>query len=227
MSRFAIRQRLGAIPAAGPVLPRNTVLQGDCIQVLADLPTGSVPLVVTDPPYGCRYTTREGVTLCNDDNTDWLKPAFAEIHRVMAPGSLCVSFYGWHIVDHFVGAWRAAGFRIVGHIVFPKRYSSSERFLAQRHEQAYVLAKGRTRTLSEPLPDVLPWHYTGNKLHPTQKPVEALQPMIEAFSEPGELVLDPFCGSGSTLAAAKACGRDWLGIEIDPGHAATAQRRLR
>ena len=44
----------------------------------------------------------------------------------------------------------------------------------------------------KPLPDVLPFPYTGNTLHPTQKPVEALQPLIESFSAPGAIVLDPF-----------------------------------
>jgi len=77
-----------------------------------------------------------------------------------------------------------------------------------------------------PVGDVLDWHYTGNHLHPTQKPVEALKPLIASFSKPGELVLDPFCGSGSTLIAARDMGRDYLGIELDKGHHATATRRM-
>jgi site-specific DNA-methyltransferase (adenine-specific) len=56
--------------------------------------------------------------------------------------------------------------------------------------------------------------------------VLALLPLIECFTKPGDLVLDPFCGSGSTLAAAQHLGRDWLGIELDPCHHATASRRL-
>ncbi len=68
--------------------------------------------------------------------------------------------------------------------------------------------------------------YTGNKLHPTQKPVEALMPLIRAFSRPGDLVFDPFCGSGSTLAAAQSLGRDWLGIELSAEHHATASKCL-
>jgi adenine-specific DNA-methyltransferase len=63
------------------------------------------------------------------------------------------------------------------------------------------------------------WEYTGNRLHPTQKPIGILKPLIAAFTEPGQLVLDPF-------AAAKALGRRYLGMEIDPVHAATANNRL-
>ena len=73
---------------------------------------------------------------------------------------------------------------------------------------------------------MLPWAYTGNRLHPTQKPVEALQPIIAALTRPGDIVLDPFAGSGSTLVAAQLLGRGYVGIELDAGHVRTARRRL-
>ena len=73
---------------------------------------------------------------------------------------------------------------------------------------------------------MLRWQYTGNTLHPTQKPVRSLKPVIEAFTRPGEIVLDPFCGSGSTLLAAKILGRRFIGIEVDANYARAAQARL-
>jgi site-specific DNA-methyltransferase (adenine-specific) len=159
--------------------------------------------------------------------TRWLRPAFNQMHRVLNPGGLCVSFYGWNKVDLFVDAWRAAGFTMAGHIIFRKRYASRSRFLRYEHEQAYLLAKGDAPYPARPISDVIDFPYSGNKLHPTQKPVQALRPLIECFTRPGELVLDPFCGSGSTLEAARDLGRDWLGIELDPAHQATAINRLR
>ena len=89
-----------------------------------------------------------------------------------------------------------------------------------------MLAKGNPTLPAQPIPDVLDFPYTGNRLHPTQKPVEALTPLVEAFTKPGDLVLDPFSGSGSTLAAAQQTGRDWTGIELDNGHYHTASKRL-
>jgi hypothetical protein len=74
--------------------------------------------------------------------------------------------------------------------------------------------------------DVLRWQYTENRLHPTQKPVSGLAPLIRAFSCEGDVVLDPFCGSGSTLVAAHELGRRYIGIELDADHCATAQQRL-
>src|SRR3546814_13283722 len=76
------------------------------------------------------------------------------MHRVLKDGGLCVSFYGWNKIDLFFEAWKAAGFRVVGHIVFRKGYASSERFLRYEHEQAYLLAKGQPRLPEHPVPDV-------------------------------------------------------------------------
>lgn len=205
---------------------RNAVLTGDCTQVMRDLDSASVDFILTDPPYLCRYRSRDGQTIANDDRDDWLEPAFTEMYRVLKPGSLCVSFYGWNATDKFIGAWRAAGFRIVGHLVFIKRYASSSRFVQGKHEQAYLLAKGEPRQPAHPIDDVRDWHYSGNRLHPTQKPVRVLQPLIEAFCPVGGVVLDPFCGSGSTLVAAKAAARSSVGIELDSRHAETASLRL-
>lgn len=73
---------------------------------------------------------------------------------------------------------------------------------------------------------MLDWAYTGNKLHPTQKPLPVLLPLVEAYSPPGGLVLDPFAGSGSSLLAARMLGRAYLGIELDGDYQAAALRRL-
>jgi adenine-specific DNA-methyltransferase len=129
-------------------------------------------------------------------------------------------------VDRFFAAWRSAGLRPVGHLVWPKRYASARRFLGYCHEQAYLLAKRNPPLPTATIPDVLEWRYTGNRLHPTQKPVPSLKPVIEAFTEPDDIVLDPFAGAGSTLLAAKILGRRYIGIELDAEYVKTAKRRL-
>ena len=206
---------------------RDTIVQGDCLKILPQLAPGSVNFVLTDPPYISRYTSRDGRTVPNDDNDAWLKPAFAGMHRALQRDSYAVSFYGWPKADRFLDAYRAAGFRVVGHFVFPKRYTSAEKFVRYQHECAYLLAKGNPKPPAHAIGDVIDWAYSGNKLHPTQKPICVLLPLIETFSAPGGLVLDPFSGSGSTLLAARMLGRGYLGVELDPKYHAIATERLR
>jgi site-specific DNA-methyltransferase (adenine-specific) len=204
----------------------NTIIHGDCVQMLETLGAASVDFVLTDPPYLVNYRARDGRTIVNDANTEWLRPAFLQIHRVLKPSSFCVSFYAWNRVHLFMDAWRSAGFRPVGHLVFRKRYASSVRFLRYEHEAAYLLAKGDVQPPAKPISDVIEFRYTANKLHPTQKPVSALTPIINAFCPQEGIVLDPFAGSGSTLVAAKELGRRYIGIEIDAQHHQTATARL-
>jgi site-specific DNA-methyltransferase (adenine-specific) len=206
-----------------------TILPGDCTEVLKSLPSASVDFVLTDPPYFVAYRDRSGRRVKNDGAGDigTVLAAFHDVHRVMKPNTLCVSFYGWQAVDAFMGAWKAAGFTPVDHIVWKKRYASSRRFLKRTHEQAYVLAKGRPDRPLKPLPDVQPWHYSGNRFHPTEKALGTLKPLIEAFTEPGDTVLDPFAGSGSTLAAAALLRRKYIGIELEPRYCRHAEKRLK
>src|ERR1700687_5844773 len=95
----------------------NRIVCGDCVDVMREMPSGTVDFVLTDPPYGSRYRDRSHRTVTNDDSTNWLGPAFREIGRVLKNNSFCVSFYGWSKVDVFMAAWRAAGLRPRAHLV--------------------------------------------------------------------------------------------------------------
>jgi adenine-specific DNA-methyltransferase len=130
-------------------------------------------------------------------------------------------------VDTFFAAWKAAGFRPVGHLVFVKRYASKERYVAYTHESAYLLAKGHPAKPHMILRDVLEWNYTGNERHPTEKPLMTMMLLIDAFSHSGDIVLDPFVGSGTTAVAAKKLGRRYIGIDIEPVYAQQAQERVK
>jgi DNA modification methylase len=204
----------------------NQILHGAYIDVMRQIPTNTVDFILTDPPYLVNYRDRSGRTIQNDVDETWLKPAMAEAYRVLKQDRVAVMFYGWTKVDAFFDAWRCAGFQPVGHIVFRKSYSSRSRFLQYQHEQAYLLAKGRPPLPKRPLSDVMDMPYSGNKLHPTQKPIPALAQLIRSFSLRGESVLDPFAGSGSTCAAATLTGRNYIGIEMDDLYFKHASERL-
>lgn len=173
-----------------------------------------------------RYKDRSGRSIANDDHPGSVLGAFNDLYRVLKPNTFCVSFYGWNSVAAFFEVWKRAGFIAVGHIVWHKNYSSRRGFLNARHEQAYVLVKGRPAKPAQPLDDVRPWEYSGNVAHPTEKAVSVLQPLIRSFSRPGDFVLDPFSGSGSTLVAAALLGRRYMGIDLEAKYVELARRRL-
>lgn len=206
--------------------PRNMIVNADCTNFLPSLAGNSVDFILTDPPYGVKYQSRDGRIVPNDDNFRWLQPAAREMFRILRPDSFCVSFYGFNATGRFQHAFRTAGFKIVGNLVFSKRYQSSARYVQRQHECAFLLAKGNPPLPAAPIPDVIYMSYSGNKLHPTQKPVSPLMVLIKAFCPDSGLVLDPFAGSGSSLLAAHVTGRDYIGVEMDVKYHATATRRL-
>lgn len=206
----------------------NRIICGDCVEVMKEMPSRSIDFVLTDPPYLVNYKDKDGKPAYpNDDNDNWLKPAFSEVFRVLKDNSFCVSFYGWSKVERFVEAWKEAGFYPVAHFVAPKKYASQQKFVRYYHEQAYLLAKGRPRQPETALSDVLEWHYTENRIHPTQKPLVSLMPLITTYSKIGDIVLDPFAGSGSIALAAKQLFRKYIGIELTHKYSSLAQERLR
>ena len=214
------------------MINKNVILNTDCVRGMADLPNNSIQMILTDPPYLVNYTDRQGRSVANDNlnNGDWLTPAFSEMYRVLDNNSYAVVFYGWNEVDKFMAAWRKAGFRIIGHFVFYKKYASNARndkkHMEYRHECAYLLAKGYPQPY-EVLPSVMGFNYTGNKIHPTQKPVDLLLRLAKAFCPTGGTVLDPFMGSGSTAAACiQSQIFDYLGYELDSNYFSLAMDRI-
>lgn len=221
-----IRHRPSFIELAEPEAPRSRIMHGDCVAVMGSMATCSIDMILTDPPYLVSYRDRIGRTLANDNNPAFVRPALVEMGRVLKLDGVCVLFCGWSALHHFAPAWAEAGFAVKGQLVFVKPYASSSRTVACRHESAFVLSKGAPKRSGPALPDVLPWHYSGNRLHPTEKAVNTLTPLVKAFCPDDGIVLDPFCGSGSSVLAAIACGRHGIGIDIDLQHVQTARRRL-
>ncbi len=204
----------------------NQIIHGDACTELKKLETASVDLIITDPPYLVNYRDRLGRTIANDDNADAVLPAIPEMARVLKDGGYMLLFCGWVAVDKFASAWAEAGLRTVGQIVWTKNYASRSYHTECRHESAWLLAKGKPSRPQTPVADVRPWVYSGNRSHPTEKAVEILTPIIRAYSQAGDMVLDPFSGSGSTSVAAALEGRNSIGIELEERYCTLARTRI-
>lgn len=203
-----------------------TIYHGDCRDVLPAL-RGTADLVLTDPPYLVSYKGRwnsKDAAIANDDNDDWIDAAFSGVYEALAPGGVCVSFYGWPFIERFMQAWRKAGFTPVSHLVWVKNRWGLGYYTRGQHEPLFVLASPQSRKPETAISDVIHADVVLDRQHPTQKPTKLMQTIIGAFAE--GLVLDPFMGSGTTLRAARNLGLPAIGIEVDERYCEVAARRL-
>jgi DNA modification methylase len=206
-----------------------TLYCGDCREILSQLQSESFDMVLTDPPYLVSYSGRWGsdwAVIEGGADPSWVLPVYRELWRTLRPDSLCVSFYGWPSADVFFQAWASSGFRPVSVLVLIKERWGLGYFTRAQHEQAYLLAKGRPRKPEAAISDVLIWDDIGQQFHPNQKPLGAFSRLVSSFAIEGATILDPFCGSGTTLVAARNLGRRAVGIEIEERYCELAALRL-
>jgi len=208
-----------------------TLHLGDCRDLLRTMPDASVDTVITDPPYGeitraGARTRKKGVQKLVHFNSlttaDFLHVC-KELVRVSR--RWVVLFCDWR---HAIAA-EQAGLPVVRLGVWIK-IDAAPQFTGDRPgvgwEAVLILHRpGRKRWNGGGCPAV--WQSQcarGN--HPTEKPVPLLREWIRLFTDPGEVVFDPFAGSGSTGVAALSIGRRFVGCEIDPNYHAIALQRL-
>ena len=155
---------------------------------------------------------------------EWLPECF----RVLKPGTHCyVMINGRNLKDLQIAA-EAAGFVYQNLLVWRKQNATPNKFYMQNGEFILMLSKRPARNINElgdqtvfDVPNLI-----GNKGHPSEKPIALMARFIEQSSERGDVVYDPFAGSGSTLLAAEQLGRRWVGSEIDEQYANLARVRL-
>lgn len=206
------------------------VWRGDCLDVMKELPAESVDFVLTDPPYLVDFQSNRRIIkhkkIAGDIDDAWLQPAFDGIFRLMKKDALALSFYGMSESETFFKAWRLSGLKYKWHFAFKKSNIGVGWFARSFHECGVLLYKGNPAKPPYAIPDVIEGQMTGNEYHPTQKPLEWLYPIIECYTKPGDLVLDPFGGSLSTAVACKRLGRRCVTIELDETYVKRGIERL-
>lgn len=207
-----------------PYYERNgiTIYCGDCREILPQLDTHGLPLLLADPPYGINFTAagyekhnlRNGTAavrvvepMANDDGS--LDLAFLSSY----PRRLVWGFP--HLNDESATGWfvwikhKNDGIGAMGNPLEMAYTTLWSGFKWREHLWCGYLTGGETR-------------YD----HPTQKPLSVMTWLIERYSESGKIILDPFLGSGTTAVAAKKLGRKCIGIEIEEKYCEIAVKRL-
>ena len=209
------------------------LVNGDCIVEMYMIGTGSVDMILTDPPYGMAFQSNHRNEkydkIKSDDNLEWLHEWFTEAFRIVKNNTAHYIFCSHHNVDLFIQNARRAGFKLKNILVWEKNNTSMGDLkgdFAPKVEFILFLTKGRRLINGSRSPNIMKFNRTGNKLHPTQKPVDLLEHLIEKFSDEGDLIFDPFMGSGSTGVACANTNRKFHGVELDKDYYDIAVERI-
>ena len=247
-------------------LIRNSIIEGECIDVLSRLPDKSVDLVFADPPYNLQLGG--GLTRPDQSAVDGVDDAWdrfdsfdaydlfthqwlTECRRVLKDDGAIWVIGSYHNIFRVGAILQDSGFWIQNDVIWLKS-NPMPNFKGTRFQNAHetLIWAAKTEksrvtfnydalkafnedkqmrsdwtiplcTGSERLKDE-----AGKKAHPTQKPEALLKRVLLATSDPGDVVLDPFSGTGTTAVAAKMLGRDFVGIEQDPAYVRLSRARL-
>jgi modification methylase len=248
-------------------LPLDTILQGDCVAVLDQLPAQSVDLIFADPPYNLQLKNelhRPDMTRVNGVEDRWdqfdsfaaydefSRAWLAACKRVLKPNGSIWVIGSYHNIFRVGAIMQDLGYWILNDVIWVKtnpmpnfrgvRFTNAHETLiwASTGQGArYTFHHHAMKGLNEDKQMRSDWWLTplatgaerlkdenGAKAHSTQKPEALLYRVILAASNPGEVVLDPFFGSGTTGVVARRLHRHWIGIEREPKYIELAQKRI-
>lgn len=222
----------------------NIVINKDCLRVFPDISSNSIPLVICDPPYYSavkELLPDEIVTL--EDYLVWYEKWIKEVSRVLTEDG---SFYVFvppleyaevnilikkYFCQKQVISWVKLNVMI--------RQPTARNFLPKTEFVGFYVKDLKNYTWNRLMKKyglqqscnfaIVPTVYKGRGEgvgHPTQKPLKLCAKLIYASSNEGDIVLDPFCGSGTTLVAAKALGRKFIGIDVKSEYCKLSRARV-
>jgi site-specific DNA-methyltransferase (adenine-specific) len=208
---------------------------GDCLTILPTLADESVDAVVTDPPFGIGFLYGEKKEETSDPTAywEWLRPRYEEALRCLKPGGLMAVWQAQLYFRHFWD-WFGDGIRIY---IAAKNFVQLRKIPIQYGYDPVVMfyKPGADPLCPEKASRSLDWSIAitsdmrtrkATKGHPCPRPPGQVREIVENFTLPGGLVLDPFVGSGTTLVACMKTGRNGIGFEIDPDYIPIIERRL-
>ena len=224
------------------MLDINKVYNEDCLIGLKKIPDNSIDLCVTDCPYkvisgGTNSKWESGwkvsVLKNNDgkifdhndiDFKDWIP----EIYRVLKENADFYCMINVLNLEELLTVARECGFKLHNILVWEKNTANANRWYMKNCEFTCYFYKGEAKTINNPGSKQVQMFFnpTGDKYHPTEKPVSLMRFYIENSSQEGDLILDPFMGSGATAVACKESGRNYIGFEIDPKFYEVIEERL-
>lgn len=216
------------------------LMQGDCLERMKEIPDGSVDLCVSDIPYkltgggkgdGVNSKRPKGIL---QDNTQLMKvPKFKdwlpELYRVMKDGTHVYLMCNFLNLNQLMNDVQEVGFKMINLLVWEKNNCTPSQFYMKNCEYTLLIRKGKSKYINNIGASKTVHKFDnliGNKVHPTEKPIELMQFYVENSSNESDVVLDMFMGSGTTGVACANTGRKFIGIEQDEKYFSIASERI-
>lgn len=231
----------------------NTIICGKCEEVMKDIPSESVDLVITSPPYNLKNSTGNGMkdgrggkwsnaALINgydnyDDNMPydlyckWQRECLTEMYRVLKPTGAIFYNHKWRVQGGLIqDRHEIVGGFPVRQIIIWKRQGGinfNRGYYLPTYEVIYLIAKPEFKLLphASMFGDI--WEFTQelNNPHPAPFPIQLIDRIIT--STDAKVILDPFVGSGTVPVVARYLKRNYIGIDISPEYCKMAEERLK
>lgn len=210
------------------------IINGESLEEMRKMPDSSVDLIVTDPPYGIN-TKSTGAGKLNPwadltNSAYWYTAWFLEAKRILKPTGAMWACLNWRSMVTFQKASCDSMWPITSLLVWDKCWigPGGSAGLRPSYELVALFAMPDFRIPNRGLADIQKFKWSSRKPngHPAEKPVDLMKFLIEESCSEGDLVMDPFMGSGTTGEAAISLGRRFEGVELDPAWVDVASTRI-
>jgi site-specific DNA-methyltransferase (adenine-specific) len=235
-----MKRRLGAFR-------EDTLYEGDALALLPQVPDGSVDLIVTDPPFAIDFKAQrlnynrtgsnvlEGYQeIPGEEYGEFTRRWIAEAERVLAPTGSMYIFSGWNRLRDILEGIDEAGLTTINHLIWKYQFGvfTKKKYVTSHYHILFVVKDPKQYTFNkiDHYPEDV-WvinreYWKGRKKTPTKLPSELVKKILSYSSNPGDLVFDPFLGSGTVAVVAQSERRHFLGFEVVPEYCAFAQAAL-
>ena len=230
----------------------NKIHHGDCVELMENMPKGSVDLILTSPPYNIKNSTGNGLrngsggkwpkakliegydehndTMPHDEYVAWQRDCLSSMMRVLKPTGAIFYNHKWRIQAGLLQdrADIVTGFPVRQIIIWKRAggINFNRGYFLPTYEVIYLIAKPKFALApkANAIGDVWQIPQETKNPHPAAYPIELAQRCIE--STEAQVILDPMIGSGTTAIAAELAGRNWIGMEISNNYCRAANERI-
>jgi site-specific DNA-methyltransferase (adenine-specific) len=226
------------------IFDEDNLYEGDALILLPQIPDASIDLIVTDPPFAIDFKAQrlnynrtggnvlEGYReVTSADYREFTLRWMAEAARVLSPAGSMYVFSGWNRLRDILEGLDAAGFTTINHLIWKYQFGvfTKKKYVTSHYHILFVVKDPKRYTFNkiDHYPEDV-WviqreYWKGQKKTPTKLPAEIVKKILSYSSNPGDLVFDPFLGSGTVAVVAQREGRHFIGFEVVPEYCAFAQ----